>query len=327
MRLMTRVLVAAGCCIFLLVAEADAAKKKRKGDAQAAGQDAKKGEHKAKPEAKKSERKAKNGEPQAKKAKHQSAPKEKPKARATAELETKKANRQNALKKKPAAAAAVADRRSTSAAEASTPSTQSAAPAGAKAEKRQSRRAAEKSPEELRTDMPVNLVPASSRHPGHQPSIDKREQHQEKRIDEGIHKGALTPEEQANVNRQHDEITRAEQSFRGDGKLSQDERQKLQGMLNDASRMIWAGKHDTDGRQLNAGAFGKDVFARDDLLKKVSDPNLSATDARAIAKDYRTLFDYRRKLNHDDLPPSDRAKVLADYNNLLNRYFEVRPPK
>jgi hypothetical protein len=128
-------------------------------------------------------------------------------------------------------------------------------------------------------------------------------------------------------NRQHEEIARAEQSFRGDGKLSSDERQKLQVMLNDASRMIWASKHDTDGRQLSAGAFGKNVFAKDDLLKRVSDPNLSASDARAIFKDYRTLFDCRRKMNDEDLSPSERERLREEYNNLLNRYFEVRPPK
>lgn len=177
---------------------------------------------------------------------------------------------------------------------------------------------------QLKSDMPVNLVPGNADHHGRPAPVDKREQHQGKRIEQGIRKGALTAQEQAELARQRDAILAKEKTFRSDGKLSQSERQQLQSLLNDSSRMIWAEKHDTEGQQLAVHAFGKNVFAKEDLLKKVSDPNLSASDARAIFQDYRTMLEDRRKLSEGNLSGPERARLQSEYNDLLNRYFEVR---
>jgi ABC-type iron transport system FetAB ATPase subunit len=94
--------------------------------------------------------------------------------------------------------------------------------------------------------------------------------------------------------------------------------------LNEASTAIWAEKHDRDGKQLNAQAFGKNVYAKDSLLQRVSDPNLSGGEAKRIVADYRKMLVTKKRLREDDLSSAERAKLEGEYNGLLNQYFEVR---
>ncbi len=75
------------------------------------------------------------------------------------------------------------------------------------------------------------------------PGIQKREQNQEKRIDQGVKSGQLTPREAGKLERQQARIRQNESRMKSDGKLTRKERRKLTKEQNRASRNIYRKKH------------------------------------------------------------------------------------
>ena len=153
--------------------------------------------------------------------------------------------------------------------------------------------------------------------------VDNRQDNQSRRIEHGIKKGYLTAGEISTLQTQQNSIAQLESSFRSDGRLTGKEMQSLRTELNTASRCIWAEKHDTDGNQMATYRLGNNVFAKNDFTAKMGDPNLSATEAKALCKDFRRLTELKRSLS-GDLPEAQRTSLQTEYNQLLNQYFEVR---
>jgi hypothetical protein len=79
--------------------------------------------------------------------------------------------------------------------------------------------------------------------PADDPGIQKREQGQEQRIDQGVKSGRLTPREAGKLDRQQAKITQNEERMKADGKLTNKERAKLNREQNRASRNIYRKKH------------------------------------------------------------------------------------
>ena len=75
--------------------------------------------------------------------------------------------------------------------------------------------------------------------------VNAREAHQERRIDQGVRSGALTPGEAARVERQQGRIARTEQRmrYRNGGRLTRGERVRLMARQNRASAHIYRAKH------------------------------------------------------------------------------------
>ncbi len=154
--------------------------------------------------------------------------------------------------------------------------------------------------------------------------VDKRQSNQEKRIQHGIDKGYLTPEETKSLQSQQQEIANMESSFKSDGKLTKDEMTSLRSSLNVASANIWAEKHDTDGKQMPTYRFGKDVYAKDSFTSAMSNQSMSGADAKALTADFRNMLGLKKSLSNDNLTADQRAQSQAEYDGLLNKYFEVR---
>ena len=74
--------------------------------------------------------------------------------------------------------------------------------------------------------------------------IDQREANQEKRIQQGVKSGELTPREATRLQAEQGRIERAEQRAKADGKVTPQERAKLTRMQDHASRDIAREKHD-----------------------------------------------------------------------------------
>jgi hypothetical protein len=79
--------------------------------------------------------------------------------------------------------------------------------------------------------------------PTNDPGIQKREQNQEKRIDQGVKSGELTPGEAGRLERQQAKIKQDEERMKSDGKLTKKERRKLTREQNRASKNIYHKKH------------------------------------------------------------------------------------
>lgn len=88
----------------------------------------------------------------------------------------------------------------------------------------------------------LSLVTAAFAEPA-TPNIDKRQIHQEKRIQQGVRSGQLTPEEAARLEKQQKKIQKAEDAAKADGKVTAQERKKLHKMQDNASENINKKKH------------------------------------------------------------------------------------
>ncbi len=75
------------------------------------------------------------------------------------------------------------------------------------------------------------------------PRVDKREARQQKRINQGVKSGQLTPQEAARLERQQAKIKNDEAKAKANGKVTPKERAKLTREQNRASRNIYRKKH------------------------------------------------------------------------------------
>lgn len=75
------------------------------------------------------------------------------------------------------------------------------------------------------------------------PRIDARQAKQQKRIQQGVNSGQISPGEAARLNAQQDRIERLEDWVEADGVLSGKERARLAHRQNKASRNIHRKKH------------------------------------------------------------------------------------
>ena len=76
------------------------------------------------------------------------------------------------------------------------------------------------------------------------PGIQQRMQNQERRIDQGVQSGALTPKEAGKLEAEQARIQQTEQRMKADGRLTSKERQKLDNMQDRSSDHIYRQKHD-----------------------------------------------------------------------------------
>lgn len=91
--------------------------------------------------------------------------------------------------------------------------------------------------------MSVMMFSSAFAAPTDDPGIQKREQNQEKRIQQGVQSGQLTPKEAGRLETQQTRIKQDEERMKADGKLTKAERKKLKREQNRASRNIYRKKH------------------------------------------------------------------------------------
>jgi hypothetical protein len=75
------------------------------------------------------------------------------------------------------------------------------------------------------------------------PRIDRREANQQRRINQGIRSGALTPRETYHLQKREASINAQEARFKADGNLSRRERRVLNNRLDRTSKAIYRAKH------------------------------------------------------------------------------------
>ncbi|MBI3711910.1 MAG: hypothetical protein HY253_02965 [Burkholderiales bacterium] len=75
------------------------------------------------------------------------------------------------------------------------------------------------------------------------PNVTKRQEHQQKRIAEGVRSGELTARETANLERQEAKVQADKHAAKADGVVTSAERAKLQAEENRTSRHIYNKKH------------------------------------------------------------------------------------
>lgn len=88
------------------------------------------------------------------------------------------------------------------------------------------------------------LSHAQARDPAATPGIDKRQEMQQKRIDQGVQSGELNKREAARLERHQGRIEKMEDKAKADGTVTKKERAKIQHAQNNESQRIHRQKHD-----------------------------------------------------------------------------------
>ena len=89
----------------------------------------------------------------------------------------------------------------------------------------------------------VMTLPAFAQAPA-TPNLDKREANQQRRIDQGVQSGQLTPREAARLEKGQARLQANEAKAKADGVVTPQERERLQREANRNSRAIAHEKHD-----------------------------------------------------------------------------------
>jgi len=152
---------------------------------------------------------------------------------------------------------------------------------------------------------------------------EARQEHQAKRIEEGIKKGYLTTDEISKLESQQKSIETLQQSFMSDGIIRKDEAKQLRNQLNEASLCIFAEKHDADGKTKPVLRLGKNVSLKNNVAQKLGDTSLSKSDARAFLKDFNRMLVLKKTLS-GTVSDADRTSMQTEYNTLLNKYFDSK---
>ena len=87
-------------------------------------------------------------------------------------------------------------------------------------------------------------APVVPKDPTATPRIDQRQVEQQKRIDQGVASGQLTPKEAAGLQKRETKIANDEAAAKADGKVTAKERRKLDREQDRASKAIYKQKHD-----------------------------------------------------------------------------------
>jgi hypothetical protein len=85
------------------------------------------------------------------------------------------------------------------------------------------------------------------------PGIQKRMQNQDRRIDQGVKSGELTPKEAGRLEADQARIQQTEERMKSDGNLTGQERQKLNTMQDRSSDRIYQQKHDRQRAPVKQG--------------------------------------------------------------------------
>lgn len=75
------------------------------------------------------------------------------------------------------------------------------------------------------------------------PKFDKRQENQQKRIDEGVKNGSITSKEQARLEKEQEHLQKKEDRIKADGKVTKRERSVLQHVEDKTSKDIYRKKH------------------------------------------------------------------------------------
>ena len=93
-------------------------------------------------------------------------------------------------------------------------------------------------------------TPPVAKDPLATPKLDKREANQERRIDQGVASGQLTPREERRLEARETHLNNAEAKAKADGVVTAKERKHLNAVANADSKAIHRQKHDRQ-RDLN----------------------------------------------------------------------------
>jgi hypothetical protein len=143
------------------------------------------------------------------------------------------------------------------------------------------------------------------------PGVNTRQRIQHHRIAQGIRSGSLTPVETRQLIQAESDIRKLERALKSDGVLTRGERAQLHAALNEASREIFALKHNDVERPGVSPA----------LRRLVDGGRFSRADAQELLAQLRRLLQIRRMLGGPAMPAEQRAALEDEFAALAAQIF------
>lgn len=154
------------------------------------------------------------------------------------------------------------------------------------------------------------------------PGVNQRQENQRDRIQQGIRSGQLTKDEVTSLKAEEKSIRQEEKAYKSDGVLTKDERKDLHQDLNQASKDIYAEKHDGDTQPGVKPAEPKPLGTKDPgvnqrqsnqeqrIKEGVQSGELTRHEAHTLAEKEAHLAMMEKRLKSDgSLSAEDRARL------------------
>ena len=183
------------------------------------------------------------------------------------------------------------------------------------------------------TSTPSTTTTPSST-PAPQPTVGQRKENQQDRIAQGVKSGQLTAGETANLETKEAAIngeTRADRAANG-GKLTEAEKQQINGQQNQLSKQIYNDKHNATTAQYGNNKVGqRRENQQDRIAQGIKSGQLTAGETAKLENQQKGINQQvaaDRRANGGKLTPGEKQQVNKEQNaaskNIYNKKHNAR---
>jgi hypothetical protein len=159
-------------------------------------------------------------------------------------------------------------------------------------------------------------------------AVNARQHEQQRRIGEGVRSGELTKSEAKGLEKEERDIRVEERQFKSDGKLSAEERRKLQTDLNKTSHDIYNQKHDAEARTpapRDPGVNARQVRQQERIGQGLKSGQLTGGEAVRLEREERAVRVEERAYKADGkLTPAERKDLHQDLNKVSGDIYKEK---
>lgn len=158
-------------------------------------------------------------------------------------------------------------------------------------------------------------------------NINKRQARQQKRIEEGVENGQLTPKETQRLEKQEARISDLEAKDRASGgKLSPKERAELERRLNSESHRIYQQKHDAQGKDPQTGINARQENQQDRIAQGINSGQLTPKEAARLEKQEARInqLEAKDRASGGKLTNKERAELEGLLNSESGRIYRQK---
>jgi uncharacterized membrane protein YebE (DUF533 family) len=158
--------------------------------------------------------------------------------------------------------------------------------------------------------------------------VNARQREQQGRIREGVRSGELTKSEAKGLEKEERDIRVEERQFKSDGKLTAEERRKLQSDLNKTSRDIQTEKHDAEVRTpapRDHAVNARQVRQQERIGQGIKSGELTGKEAVRLEREERAVRVEERAYKADGkLTPAERKDLHQDLNKVSSDIYKQK---
>ena len=171
----------------------------------------------------------------------------------------------------------------------------------------------------------LDTAGAADRRAPHNPAVNHRQHEQPARIHQGVKSGELTKGEVQSLRGEERAIRQEERDFKSDGKLTPEERAKLQTDLNKTSKDIYNEKHDADKAIHDPLVNRRQSEQQARIRQGVKSGELTKGEVQSLRGEERAIRQEERQFKSDGkLTVAERQKLNADQNKASKDIYDEK---